>query len=133
VSASLWVWLLFTDTETYWKCGPGCLQWALEGMHALKTLPCALLGTWHGERISAASIQVCCPGIQCFWELAVSQALVADSVKLALDNDNSNALSCKGLSRDFGGCVGYSSCKQRFTHMKNTAVSWVPAAKRRAR
>lgn len=56
--------------------------------------------------ISAASRQICYLGIHCLWKLASSQAIVANSVKLALDNNNSNAFLFKGLSRGFGDCVG---------------------------
>ena len=95
---------------------PGCLaRWALLSQAC----------------ISAASRRVRCPGIQCFWKLAVSQALVAKSVKLALDNNNPNALLCKSLSRGFDDRVGYSSCKQTFMCTKNAVVFWVPANKQR--
>lgn len=85
----------------------------------LKVLPWVLQGAWarwallSSACISATSRQIHCPGIQCFWKLAVSQALVANSVKFALDNNNSNALLCKCLSRGFGDCVDYSSCKPK--------------------
>lgn len=112
VSASLLVWLLFMDTETLWNCEPSCLPWTSEGIHMLEDValsPPVCLARWALLRqtyISAPSRQICYLGIHCLWKLASSQAIVANSVKLALDNNNSNALLFKGLSRGFGDCVG---------------------------
>lgn len=59
--------------------------------------------------ISAASRQICYLGIHCLWKLAISWAIVANSVKLALDNSNSNVLLFKGLSRGSGDVWGASN------------------------
>lgn len=95
---------------------------------ALSPLVC--LARWALLRqacISAASRQLSCLRIPCSWKLAVGQALVANSVTLDLDNNNSNALLCKGLPRGFGDPVGYRNYKQRFMHIKNAGASCVPA------